>query len=128
MTSEYSENLIKFFMAPKNVFSIQDKYNFIGFAGDQSIGEYVQLYFDIDVNKNNFTESKIIQAKFSVIGGVSTIAIAEKFCSEIKELHLNEALKLCGEESKFLNDLKISQDKIYSSNFVFQAFYKIFEK
>lgn len=126
MSIAYSPDVIKSFMSPKNLYIPGDSSNYIGFAGDDSIGEYVHLYFQVNQDNDNLSASKILSIKFSAIGGVSLITTAEKFCDLICGLTFLDALNYCDVE-KVKQGIGIPDEKIYSVNFVIQAFYSAFE-
>lgn len=120
----YSNDTLKIFNNVQHSFALKDKYNFLGSAGDLSVGEYVNLYFDVELAPNDILSSKIIKGRFSAIGSVMLIASAEKFCSIIANNTIAEVLAKCDIE-KF--NINIVAGKEYSFNFVLQAFYNIVE-
>lgn len=119
---ELSNKIIDLIKCPQHVYN-GDVYNLIGHAGDLSIGEYVYLYLKTNTDSTDPSNSKIIEARFSAIGGATLIALAEQFCSLITNITFNEALQKCDDENGFANGLNISIDHIHSFNFIVQAFY-----
>lgn len=128
MNISYSDEVIELFAAPEHVYDMHvwRETHLMGYAGDLSIGEYVHLYFQIE-KAANYIDSKILAAKFNAIGGVMTIAAAEKFCSLIKGKTFQEALNYCDPQTGLPNILSIPEGKLYSVNFVLNAFYKALE-
>ena len=122
---QYSEQAMALFSSPKYFFTSEDKYNVSGSAGDLNIGEYVNLYFDVEKN-DNYIESKIVKIRFSVMGGVIIIAAAEKFCSMVDGKSFGDALKYCDPSGLYV-DLNITEEKMHSVNFVVHAFYSALE-
>lgn len=123
---DYSEAILKAFDKPRHVYN-QSSVDLIGHAGEISIGEYVNLYFKVD-KADVYANTKIMRATFSVIGGVVTIAAAETFCSLIEGHTFQEALEYCDIENGLYKVLSPPIEKLYSINFVVQAFYKAFEE
>lgn len=107
------------FNAPRFIYEPNVAYNFMGHAGDMSIGEYIYFYVKTETN-----ESIITEIRYSIIGSVYLIAIAEKFCALIKGKNINTALSFCDESNI---DLIIPDERKYLFNFVIQAFYEIVE-
>lgn len=126
MNIDYSDEIIHTFASPKYIFHNEKHFNLMGHAGDTAIGEYVHLYFQTE-KATNYAESKILQARFSAMGSVLTIAAAEKFCSLAEGLTFQEAIKYCDMENGLSHILSAPVEKMYSINFVIQAFYKALE-
>jgi len=126
MNIDYSDTIMEAFHSPQYVYVADEKVDLIGYAGDMAIGEYVQLYFHVQ-KAANYADNKIMQARFSAIGGVLLISAAEKLCSLLEGLTFEEALKYCDPEIGLPHILEAPNEKIYSINFVTQAFYKAFE-
>lgn len=128
MNIEYSDEVMELFAAPQHVYDtcVWRETHLTGHAGEVSVGEYVWLFFQIE-KSTNYVESKILSAKFSAIGSVMLIAAAEKFCSLIKGLTFQEAMKYCDPESGLAHLLSAPDAKIHSVNFVLHAFYKALE-
>lgn len=99
--------------------------NIIGRAGDQNIGEYIHLYLQY-MEDSNPTDGKIVRARFSTIGSVVMIAIAEKFCMNIENKTFQEALFYC-DPIELQKQLFVPDEKMYLINFVIEAFYSAFE-
>lgn len=118
----YSPEILNLFSSPAHIYNSTALTNFIGYAGDTTIGEYVHLYFQVDINNENKAQSKIIKAKFSAIGGVILISAAEKFCELVENSNFQEALIYCDTENGLSKLLNIPSDD-HSINFIIQAFY-----
>lgn len=111
------------FSAPKNVYKSGQTYNFMGYAGDKSVGEYINLYFELENGKESM-EARIVKANFSAFGGVVLFAVAERFCREVVNKNFTDALLfISGDELK----ADIVEEKLYSVNLLTQAFYVAFE-
>lgn len=122
---DYSEKALRNFNAPKHIYD-QSSTDLFGYAGDTSIGEFVNFYFNID-KAEIYANTRITRATFSAIGGVLTIAAAETFCSLVEGITFQDALRYCDMENGLRTFLSAPTEKIYSINFVIQAFYKAFE-
>ena len=128
MSTEYSDEIMSIFSSPNHIYQEGDENHLMGFAGDASIGEYIHLYFQFckAQNSSNYADSKIVRARFSAVGGVLLIVAAEKFCSLVEGLSFQDALKYC-DPVRIQHILSAPNEKIYSVNFVIQAFYKSLE-
>lgn len=128
MSMYYSDEIMTIFSSPSHVYKEGDEIHLTGYAGDPMIGEYIHLYFYIQkaTDSLNYADNRIVQAKFSALGGVVLIAAADKFCSLVEGLTFQEALKYCDPE-RLQHVLLAPQGKVYSINFIIQAFYKAFE-
>lgn len=128
MNINYSDEIMELFANPECIYDthVWRETNLMGYAGDLAIGEYVHLYFQIE-KAQNYIDTKILAAKFNAIGSVMLIAAAEKFCSLIKGKTFQEAINYCDPQTGLAHILSAPEEKLYSLNFIFNAFYKALE-
>jgi NifU-like protein involved in Fe-S cluster formation len=120
----YSKKIIDIFNGIKHTYIPGSNNEVFGYAGDPKIGEYVYLYFDIDIVKDNVLASIITKASFSAIGSVMLLATAEYLCSAMDGITLREALfKVDPENKDGLYALDVLEGREHSFHFVIQAFY-----
>lgn len=125
MNIAYPEEIMNVFAAPRHVYN-NEEFNIMGYAGDINIGEYVHLYFQVN-KEPQYANSKIVTARFSAIGDVALIAAAEQFCTLVQGLTFQDAIYFCNNETGLAKMMCIPEGKLYSANFVFNAFYKALE-
>lgn len=123
MNINYSSKVMEAFSFLEHVYVQGEPYDLIGYAGETSVGEHVNLYFQIN-RELNYADSKITKARFSAMGSVMLIAAAEKFCALVENLTFQDAIKQTGELTGVLS---APDEKVHSVMFVVQAFYKAFE-
>jgi NifU-like protein involved in Fe-S cluster formation len=123
-TLSYSDEVMDLFASPVHVYDKQE-FNLMGHAGDTNIGEYVHLYFLIE-KQPQYIDSKIIQAKFSVIGSVMLIAAAEKLCSLVEGRTWAQAVDICTFDN-LKDTLSAPIGKTHSINYIVMAFYNALE-
>lgn len=126
MNIGYTEETLTLFANPKYVYELNEQHNVFGSFGDADIGEYVNLYFQVETN-TDYAESKILKARFSAVGNVITIAATEYLCSMIEGLTFNQALGYFTVD-KLQKILKVPEDRLHSIGFIVQAFYNALEK
>jgi NifU-like protein involved in Fe-S cluster formation len=126
MSITYSNEMMNIFNSPQHVYVVGEQSNLQSFAGDQEIGEYIHLYFEF-IKADDFIHSQIIKVRFSAVGGITIISAAEKLCTLIENKTFNESLIYCDPDNGLKKLLMISEDKLYSVNFVIQAFYRAIE-
>jgi hypothetical protein len=98
-------------------------YNLIGHAGDLSIGEYIYLYFNIEKN-NECLKTKIINAKFSIIGSINNVIATNKFCSFVEN---KDFITISSQMNNFFDDINMPDERTYIINFIADAFYMALE-
>lgn len=98
-------------------------YNLIGYAGDLSIGEYVYLYFVIEKH-DNYLKTKIIDAKYSVIGSTYHVIAAEKLCAFMIG---KDFISVNDQITNFMDEIKMPVERAYIFNFIASAFYMALE-
>lgn len=128
--SEYSKYVLQLFDNPKCLYAPGSHYDLMGHSGDLEVGEYVHLYFDVpEINRESPLDSRIVEIRFSAIGGVILIGVAEKLCQVVDDnfgMSISGLLKYCGSE-ELTTSLGISSNRVHSVNFVIQAVYNMIE-
>lgn len=117
----YTSDILDLFNTPAYVYST-GSYDIIKGAGDQDMGEYVNLYLQVEWNKTSLLDSRILGVRFSAVGGVMLIATAEKFCRMIDKVSFREAILKCDD----LRNFGLIERR-YATNFVIEAFHKCLE-
>lgn len=121
---EYTEEVLSVFSNQNCVYK-NNKYDNLGSVSDAAIGEYINLYVEMDNCGKNYMENIIKSATFSAIGSVMLIAAAEKFCFSINNKTFNEAIKYCDYKDDKWCELNVPQERTHSIGFIVQAFYNI---
>jgi len=114
----FTEETLKRFRNPRNAGELKD-YNGKGRSGDPECSDVIELYVQ-------FSDNKIIDAKFKVFGCPGAVSTTDAFIDLIKGKTIEEALKITEKDiSDDLGGLPI--EHMHCSNLSIEAFRKAVE-